>query len=96
MSPPEPVASLAPIPEMGFVMRRHANVWAVGLRPAALPLRRRVFLAPALPPGAFAAGFAALLFVVVSFAAGFALPLAAAGAAAGCFDDGASSHGRIC
>ena len=30
VSPPEPVASLATIPEMGSAMRRHANVWAMG------------------------------------------------------------------
>ena len=33
VSPPEPVASLAPIPEMGWAMRRQANVRAVGRRP---------------------------------------------------------------
>ena len=32
-NPPGPVASLAPVPEMGLTMRRHANVRAVGLRP---------------------------------------------------------------
>ena len=33
VSPPEPGASLAPIPEMGLAMRRHASVRAVGRRP---------------------------------------------------------------
>ena len=33
MSPPEPVASLAPFLETGSAKRRHANVWAMGMRP---------------------------------------------------------------
>ena len=30
VSPPEPVVSLAPVPEMTSAMRRQANVWAMG------------------------------------------------------------------
>jgi hypothetical protein len=33
VSPPEPVASLAPFLETGSAKRRHANRWAMGMRP---------------------------------------------------------------
>jgi hypothetical protein len=40
VSPPEPVASLAPFLETGSAKRRHANVRAVGLRPRNLSSSR--------------------------------------------------------
>jgi len=50
VSPPEPVASLATIPEMWSAMRRRANVWAMG-HAAPKPIVFPEAEGPVLPEG---------------------------------------------